>query len=276
MAFVANYNVSNAELIIPAADLSEQISTAGTEASGTGNMKLALNGALTIGTLDGANIEMRDEVGADNMFIFGMTAAEVAARRQAGYNPAGIYDSNPDLRRALDMIATGFFTPEAPRRFLPIFERLTTFGDYFMLLADYADYVDCQARVDDVVPAARRMGAPRDSQRRRDGQLLERSNGSRLRAGSLEHQSRLILTDWIVIGLSGRSPGLLVAVAPIFSMTSMPSATSPNTVCLLSSHGVAASVMKNWLPFVFGPALAIDSMPAFECRACTLNSSPNL
>ena len=148
MAFVANYNVSNAELIIPAADLSEQISTAGTEASGTGNMKLALNGALTIGTLDGANIEMRDEVGADNMFIFGMTAAEVAARRQAGYDPADIYDSNLDLRQALDMIATGFFTPEAPRRFLPIFERLTTFGDYFMLLADYADYVECQARVD--------------------------------------------------------------------------------------------------------------------------------
>jgi starch phosphorylase len=150
VAFVANFNVSNAELIIPAADLSEQISTAGTEASGTGNMKLALNGALTIGTLDGANIEMRDEVGADNMFIFGMTAAEVAARRQAGYNPADIYDSNLDLRRALDMIATGFFTPEAPRRFRPIFERLTTFGDYFMLLADYADYVDCQARVDEL------------------------------------------------------------------------------------------------------------------------------
>jgi starch phosphorylase len=148
VAFVANYNVSNAELIIPAADLSEQISTAGTEASGTGNMKLALNGALTIGTLDGANIEMRDEVGADNMFIFGMTAAEVAARRQAGYNPADIYDSNLGLRQAMDMIATGFFTPEAPRRFLPIFERLTTFGDYFMLLADYADYVECQARVD--------------------------------------------------------------------------------------------------------------------------------
>ena len=148
VAFVANYNVSNAELIIPAADLSEQISTAGTEASGTGNMKLALNGALTIGTLDGANIEMRDEVGADNMFIFGMTAAEVAARRQAGYDPAAIYDSNLDLRKALDLIATGFFTPEAPRRFLPIFERLTTFGDYFMLLADYADYVECQARVD--------------------------------------------------------------------------------------------------------------------------------
>ena len=148
VAFVANYNVSNAELIIPAADLSEQISTAGTEASGTGNMKLALNGALTIGTLDGANIEMRDAVGADNMFIFGMTAAEVAARRQAGYNPADIYDSNLDVRQALDMIATGFFTPEAPRRFFPIFERLTTFGDYFLLLADYAAYVECQARVD--------------------------------------------------------------------------------------------------------------------------------
>src|SRR5262245_29948997 len=148
VAFVANFNVSNAELIIPAADLSEQISTAGTEASGTGNMKLALNGALTIGTLDGANIEMREEVGADNMFTFGMTAAEVAARRRAGYNPAEIYESNHDLRQALDMIATGFFTPEAPRRFFPIFERLTTLGDNYLLLADYADYMECQARVD--------------------------------------------------------------------------------------------------------------------------------
>jgi glycogen phosphorylase len=148
VAFLANFNVSNAELIIPAADLSEQISTAGTEASGTGNMKLALNGALTIGTLDGANIEMRDEVGADNMFIFGMNAAEVAARREAGYKPTEIYESNPELRQALDMIATGFFTPESPRRFMPIFERLTTFGDYFLLLADYADYVACQERVD--------------------------------------------------------------------------------------------------------------------------------
>jgi glycogen phosphorylase len=150
VAFVPNYSVSNAELIIPAADLSEQISTAGTEASGTGNMKLALNGALTIGTLDGANIEMREDVGADNMFMFGMTAEEVAERRQAGYTPVEIYESNPELREALDMIASGFFSPESPRRFRPVFERLTTFGDYFMVLAEYADYVACQARVDEL------------------------------------------------------------------------------------------------------------------------------
>ena len=148
VAFMANYNVSNAELIIPAADLSEQISTAGTEASGTGNMKLAMNGALTIGTLDGANIEMRDEVGADNMFIFGMTADEVDAKRKAGYDPARLYESNPELHEALDMIGSGFFSTESPRRFRPIVDRLTTFGDFFLLLADYADYVACQERVD--------------------------------------------------------------------------------------------------------------------------------
>jgi starch phosphorylase len=148
VVFVPNYNVSNAELIIPAADLSEQISTAGMEASGTGNMKLAVNGALTIGTLDGATIEMRDEVGADNMFTFGLTAQEVAARRAAGYDPAAIRDGDGELRQALDMIASGFFSPDAPGKFHPIVDSLTTHGDYFLVLADFDSYRACQARVD--------------------------------------------------------------------------------------------------------------------------------
>jgi len=148
VVFVPDYSVSNAELIVPACDLSEQISTAGTEASGTGNMKLALNGAITIGTLDGANIEMRDEIGRDNIFIFGLTAEGVAARRAAGYAPADLVPANHELRQVLDMIGSGFFSTDAPDRFRPIVESLTTGGDRFMLVADYADYIACQERVD--------------------------------------------------------------------------------------------------------------------------------
>ncbi len=148
VAFIPDYSVSNAEKIIPACDLSEQISTAGTEASGTGNMKFGLNGALTIGTLDGANIEMKDEVGRDNIFIFGLTADEVAAVQINGYNPRDIYYSNPELKQALDMIADGYFSPDAPHRFRPIFDALTEYGDRFLLLADYASYIACQERVD--------------------------------------------------------------------------------------------------------------------------------
>ncbi|OFV91440.1 MAG: glycogen phosphorylase [Acidobacteria bacterium RIFCSPLOWO2_02_FULL_64_15] len=148
VAFLRDYSVTSAEQIVPAADLSEQISTAGTEASGTGNMKLALNGALTIGTLDGANIEIGNAVGEGNIFIFGLTAGEVAARRAAGYNPWDIYHSNEELRRVLDMIASGYFSSDAPDRFRPILDVLTTHGDFFLLLADYASYVACQERVD--------------------------------------------------------------------------------------------------------------------------------
>ncbi|SDA24166.1 glycogen phosphorylase [Nitrosospira sp. Nsp18] len=147
VVFIPNYDVSTAEEMIPAADLSEQISTAGTEASGTGNMKLALNGALTIGTLDGANIEIRNEVGEDNIFIFGLTAAEVAEAKVKGYRPWDFYHDNAELRRALDMIASGFFSISEPGRFKPIVDSLLQGGDKYMLLADYASYIACQEKV---------------------------------------------------------------------------------------------------------------------------------
>ncbi len=144
--FLPNYNVSLAEQIMPACDLSEQISTAGTEASGTGNMKFALNGALTIGTLDGANVEIRDEVGAENIFIFGLTAAEVA-QRSGQYNPWDHYHANEELRRVIEMIASGFFSPYQANLYRPIIDSLTSGGDRFMLFADYAAYVRCQETV---------------------------------------------------------------------------------------------------------------------------------
>ena len=147
VVFIPNYDVSNAEIIIPAADLSEQISTAGTEASGTGNMKLALNGALTIGTLDGANVEIRNEVGPENIFIFGMTTDEVAQTHASRYNPWVHYDSNAELKQTLDMLRDGYFSPEDRDRFKPVFDTLTYHGDHYLLLADYASYIACQEQV---------------------------------------------------------------------------------------------------------------------------------
>ena len=148
LAFVPNYDVSTAGVIIPAADLSQQISTAGTEASGTGNMKLALNGALTIGTLDGANIEIMEEVGEDNIFIFGLNTKQVADLKQSGYNPWEYYHANEELKLALDMITSGYFSPEQTNRFKPVIDNLTLGGDHYLLLADYASYVASQERVD--------------------------------------------------------------------------------------------------------------------------------
>jgi starch phosphorylase len=145
VAFLPNYSVSLAELIFPACELSEQISTAGTEASGTGNMKAALNGALTIGTLDGANIEIRDEVGAGNVFIFGHTAAEIEALRSAGYSPGEWIDRQPELRRAIDTIASGPLVPADPGLFRPIADELTLTDRYF-LCADFASYLEWQER----------------------------------------------------------------------------------------------------------------------------------
>lgn len=147
VVFLGNYNVSLAERIIPAADLSEQISTAGTEASGTGNMKLSLNGALTIGTLDGANIEIMEEVGKDNIFIFGLTPEEVPGLKSSGYNPYYYYDRNHELKEVLDMIGSGYFSPENASLFKPIIDSLLYHGDTYMVLADYESYVACQERV---------------------------------------------------------------------------------------------------------------------------------
>jgi starch phosphorylase len=149
VVFVPNYSVSVAEVVIPAADLSEQISTAGTEASGTGNMKLSLNGALTVGTLDGANIEIRDAVGHDNMFIFGLEEAEVSAWRARGYDPGGIYRSQPLLAAALDAIGNGTFSPSDPRRYRSLVDSLI-YGDRYFVLADFESYRLVQLAVEDL------------------------------------------------------------------------------------------------------------------------------
>jgi starch phosphorylase len=137
MVFLPDYNVSRAQLIIPAADLSEQISLAGKEASGTSNMKLALNGALTIGTLDGANVEIRDRVGADNFFLFGLDTTEVAAVRERGYDPRAYYDRDAELREVLDTVA--HYDKDIVDDLLH--------RDEYLTLADYRAYVDCQDRV---------------------------------------------------------------------------------------------------------------------------------
>ena len=148
--FVPNYGVSVAELIMPGADLSEQISTAGTEASGTGNMKLALNGALTIGTDDGANIEIRQNVGDDNIFIFGLKTPEVRHLRDIGYQPLRYCERLPQLKAVLDSIVGGEFCPEEPGRYVALIDSLLWGGDHYLLLADYESYVAAQHRVDDL------------------------------------------------------------------------------------------------------------------------------
>ncbi|MDE2340193.1 MAG: glycogen/starch/alpha-glucan phosphorylase, partial [Alphaproteobacteria bacterium] len=144
--FVPNYNVSLAEKIIPAADLSEQISTAGMEASGTGNMKFAMNGALTIGTLDGANIEIMEHVGADNIFIFGLTTEEVAAKRAKGYNPRAIIEKSRELYQAVSGIESGVFSPDDPDRYKGLMAGLYE-HDWFMVAADFEAYTSTHRAV---------------------------------------------------------------------------------------------------------------------------------
>ena len=147
VVFLGNYNVTLAEMIFPASDLSEQISTAGTEASGTGNMKYSLNGALTVGTLDGANIEIMEEVGRDNIFIFGLTAEQVTGLKKAGYQPYDYYFRNPELKQAIDMIGDGSFSADDHNLFKPIVDTLLGL-DHYLLLADYSSYIACQDEVD--------------------------------------------------------------------------------------------------------------------------------
>ncbi|NTA93940.1 glycogen/starch/alpha-glucan phosphorylase [Agrobacterium tumefaciens] len=147
VVFVPNYNVSLAEIMVPAADLSEQISTAGMEASGTGNMKFALNGALTIGTLDGANVEMLEHVGAENIVIFGMTAEEVARARAEGHNPRAIIEGSAELSQALSSIASGVFSPDDRSRFSALIDGIYN-SDWFMVAADFDAYADAQRKVD--------------------------------------------------------------------------------------------------------------------------------
>ena len=148
IVFIPNYDVQTAEDLIPAGDLSQQISMAGTEASGTGNMKLALNGALTIATHDGANDEIADAVGRENIFMFGHTFEEIRALREQGYDPKAIYRANPELQQSLDMIRSGYFSPENADLFVPIVDSLLN-SDYYMLLADYDSYCKCQQAVDE-------------------------------------------------------------------------------------------------------------------------------
>ena len=146
VVFLPNFNVKNGQRVYPAADLSEQISTAGKEASGTGNMKFCMNGALTIGTQDGANIEIRDEVGAENFFMFGLSAAEVESLRAGGYRPAALYEGNPQLRQVIDLIRDGFFSRGDPGQFRALLDGLLQW-DAFMLLADFQSYAECQMQV---------------------------------------------------------------------------------------------------------------------------------
>jgi starch phosphorylase len=149
VVFLPNFNVTNGQRVYPAADLSEQISTAGKEASGTGNMKFSMNGALTIGTLDGANIEIREEVGADNFFLFGLSAAEVYAMKSRGYRPRDFYEGNQQLREVIDLIRGGFFSRGDPELFRPLIDGLLDYDPY-LLLADFQSYIECQTRVSEV------------------------------------------------------------------------------------------------------------------------------
>lgn len=149
LVFLVNYRVSLAEKVFPASDLSEQVSTAGTEASGTGNMKFALNGALTIGTLDGANVEIREEVGAENFFLFGMTVEEVEALKKEGYRPWEYYERIPELQQAIDLITSGFFSPREHDSFKPLIETLMH-SDTYMVFADFEAYLTAQQEVEDL------------------------------------------------------------------------------------------------------------------------------
>ena len=192
VVFLPDYDVTLAQRIMPAADLSQQISTAGMEASGTGNMKLGLNGALTIGTLDGANIEIREQVGAENIFIFGLTAEQVAAQRVSGYAPSEVVAGNSELKAALDMIDSGHFSPGNLADGKPVVDRLLSDGEPYFVLADFADYVRAQETVDALYQqpdAWSRMAATECAEY---GHLLQRPQRARIRRTDLAHQTRVV------------------------------------------------------------------------------------
>jgi starch phosphorylase len=146
VVYLPNFNVQIGHLTYPAADLSEQISLAGKEASGTGNMKFTMNGALTIGTLDGANVEIMEEVGKENFFLFGLTVDEVMTKKTAGYRPHEYYENNPVLRKAIDQISSGFFSGGDTNIFRPLVDHLL-WNDEYMVMADFQSYADCHAKV---------------------------------------------------------------------------------------------------------------------------------
>ena len=147
VVFLPDYNVTFGQRVYPAADLSEQISLAGKEASGTGNMKFSMNGALTVGTLDGANIEIREAVGPENFFLFGLTSEQVYAAKAAGYNPSSYYHANSELKQTLDELASGRFSRGDQSLFKPLLDSLLS-QDPYMLLADYQSYIECQDHID--------------------------------------------------------------------------------------------------------------------------------
>jgi starch phosphorylase len=148
VVFLPNFNVTSGQRIYPAAELSEQISTAGKEASGTGNMKFCMNGALTIGTFDGANIEILEEVGEENFFLFGLKTEEIAAVKAQGYRPSEFYDNNPELREVIDLVRKGFFSRGDADLFRSLIDTLV-WSDPFMVMADFQFYSECQARVNE-------------------------------------------------------------------------------------------------------------------------------
>ena len=189
VAFLPDYNVTLAQRLIPAADLSEQISTAGCEASGTGNMKFAMNGALTIGTLDGANVEMRDAIGHDRFFLFGHTADEIAALR-GSYDPKALLAANAEIASALALLADGSLSPEDPGLFLPLYDALVG-GDRYFLLADLPAWLETQDRVDRLYANPARVDAVGRPQSRRDGSVLVRSRRPRVCERDLGRRSGL-------------------------------------------------------------------------------------
>ena len=189
VAFIPDYRVSLAEKIIPAADISEQISTAGTEASGTGNMKLALNGAVTIGTLDGANIEILEEVGEENMFIFGLKAAEVRTmREQKSYRPWEYYARDPRVKRVVDSFSSNLFCPNEPNLFSWIFASVLDANDEHFHLADFTPYIEAQEKAGSAFRDSGPLDTDGDSERGAHGEVFERSYGRGVRSRYLGRQ----------------------------------------------------------------------------------------